>query len=268
MVWNSRRSASKEVMILKDKVGGEKMKINIYQIDMKRDKNRVAFDGLERLEKFQGSSKVDSCIYDQVFSGEVNCESLEGVYHKFNTDLPPGYHARSLSVSDVVEVVESETVKPSFYFCDSIGFKSIEFEPLAPIKKETLRVVLVEPGMLAREAFIGTELSDMQATVDGMIEQYCPFEESISIICNEEGKLCGKDLNRAVYDSDGQIIEIMAGTFFVCSSPADSENFKSLSDEQVQKYLKLFRYPEQFFRVNGEIQTMKYNPEKNKNHER
>jgi len=244
------------------------MKINIYQIDMKRDKNRVAFDGLEHLEKFQGSSIVDSSIYDQVFSGEVNCENLEGVYRIFNTELPPGYHARSLSVSDVVEVVESETIKPSFYFCDSIGFKNIEFNPPSPVQKETLRVVLVEPGKLARETFIGTELADMQATVDGMIEQYCPFEESVSFICDEEGKVCGKDLNRAVYDSDGQIVEIMAGTFFVCASPPDSENFKSLSDEQVQKYLKLFRYPEQFFRVDGEIQAMKYNPEKNKNYER
>jgi len=244
------------------------MKINIYQIDMKRDKNRVAFDGLEHLEKFQGSSIVDSSIYDQVFSGEVNCENLEGVYRIFNTELPPGYHARSLSVSDVVEVVESKTVKPSFYFCDSIGFKSIEFESPAPVKKETLRVVLVEPGKLAREAFIGTELSDMQAVVDGSIEQFCPFDDTIAIICNEEGKVFGKDLNRAIYDENGQMIEIMAGTFFVCSAPPTSENFKSLSDEQTQKYMKLFRYPEQFFRFNEEIKAVKYSPEKNKSYER
>jgi len=244
------------------------MNIIIYQINAQLDKKRVAFDSLERLEQFQSSPKVDSMIYEKVFSGEVDCKNLEAVYQKFNTDQPPEYHARSLSVSDVVEIKEAKNIEPGFYFCDSFGFKKINFEPPDAPAKETLRVVLVEPGKLAREAFIGTELSDMQAVVDGSIEQFYTFDDTIAIICNEEGKVCGKDLNRAIYDEDGQMIEIMAGTFFVCSTPPTSENFKSLSDEQVQKYLKLFRYPEQFFRFNNQIKAVKYSPEKNKNYER
>ena len=43
-----------------------------------------------------------------------------------------------------------------------------------------------------------------------------------------------------------EMLDIIAGKFFVCSAPYDSEHFKGLSDEQMQKYMKLFRYPEQF----------------------
>ncbi len=38
------------------------MKIKIYQVNMERDKNRVAFIGYENLEKFQGSPDVVSKI--------------------------------------------------------------------------------------------------------------------------------------------------------------------------------------------------------------
>ena len=39
----------------------------------------------------------------------------------------------------------------------------------------------------------------MQAVVGGNIEALYPFEEAVSIICNEEGKINGLPLNRAVY---------------------------------------------------------------------
>ena len=46
------------------------MKIKIYQVNMERDENRVAFMGYDSLSKFQGSSDVDSKIYDKVFEGK------------------------------------------------------------------------------------------------------------------------------------------------------------------------------------------------------
>lgn len=59
----------------------------------------------------------------------MDCKSLEDVFVKFNMNHPTGYKARSLSVSDVVEVVADEKVKPGFYFCDSIGYQSVAFDP-------------------------------------------------------------------------------------------------------------------------------------------
>lgn len=51
------------------------MNIRIYQINMKRDTDRLAFMGSELLEKNLGSFAVDSKIYDKVYEGEVSCES-------------------------------------------------------------------------------------------------------------------------------------------------------------------------------------------------
>lgn len=35
-----------------------------------------------------------------------------------------------------------------------------------------------------------------------------------------------------------EMLDIVAGKFFVCAAPSDSENFKGLSDEQMQKYME------------------------------
>ncbi len=64
------------------------MNVRIYQINLKRDTNNIAFMNYESLPKFQGSSEIDSSIYDKVFEGEVVCKSLEDVYQMFNLNHP------------------------------------------------------------------------------------------------------------------------------------------------------------------------------------
>ena len=54
-------------------------------------------------------------------------------------------------------------------------------------------------------------------------------------------------------DEDGNVYVIICGAFFLCSAPPDSENFESLTEEQMERYTKLFQRPELFLRVNGEI---------------
>ena len=342
------------------------MKIKIYQIDMERDEHRIAMMGYEdTLARLNGES-IDPTLYDLVFDGEVEAKDLEAVYAKFNLDHPAGYTGRSMSVSDVVEVVESATAKEGFYFCDSIGFKEIPFQPelTKNALPRTIDVVLVEPGKLARLAKITATLEGMQAVVGGNIEPFYPFEEQVCIVCNEDGKLIGLPLNRAVYayeeqqvdmtyselaaqfraqersgtgrhmlgyivfteDSftepyteeqrtyvvssdnkayrpnmggysiyassldgvdkmvrleqymaaehggkDGwkvercytklqtrEMIEIMAGTFFICD--CSGESFGSLSEEQLKKYTEMFKQPERFLRINGEILALPYSP--------
>lgn len=61
------------------------MDIAIYQVNMGRDHNRVAFQSIDEMERFQGSSEIESEIYDKVFEGEVSCENLEDVYFEKNT---------------------------------------------------------------------------------------------------------------------------------------------------------------------------------------
>ena len=109
-----------------------------------------------------------------------------------------------------------------------------------------MKVLLVEPGKVPRPAEIGNTLEDMQKTVGGLIQAVYPFEEPVALICNEEGKLLGLPLNRSLRDEAGQVYDIVAGTFFLCAAPPDSEHFESLPEEQLTHYQELFRSPELF----------------------
>ena len=91
---------------------------SIYQINTERDDNRICFLGLDTLERFQHSKEVDPVLYDRVYDGKLDCNSLETIYQKFNVDHPADYKGRSLSVSDVVEIRGSDTLNPGFYFVE------------------------------------------------------------------------------------------------------------------------------------------------------
>lgn len=67
--------------------------------------------------------------------------------------------------------------------------------------------------------------------VGGYIEEIAPFPDPVAIICNEEGKIDGLPLNRAIKDEDGDIVDVIAGTFLVVGCNPDESNFASLSDE-------------------------------------
>lgn len=164
---------------------------SIYQINVDRDTANVCFIGMESLEKIKGTKEVNAAAYDRVYDGKMDCISLENIYQKFNVDHPADYKGRSLSVSDVVEIRESDTLNAGFYFVDSIGFKSISFdkslckEPVeASIGK--ISVLLVEPNKYPKMIEIDDTLEAMQEVVGGDIEEYMPFEDEVAIICNEE----------------------------------------------------------------------------------
>ncbi|WP_243111364.1 DUF3846 domain-containing protein [Acutalibacter sp. 1XD8-33] len=245
------------------------MKIKIYQANMERDENRVAFMAYESLAKFQDSPDVDSRIYDKVFEGEVNCFTLEKLYEIFNREHPAGYKGRSMSVSDVVEIVDGTTGKSYFNFSDSFGFQQVSFEPdktqiserfCDGDKAETISVLLIQPGKYPKTVTIEDSLEAMQELVGGDIEEYMPFDDEAAIICNEEGKISGLPLNRAVYDFEHQMIEIMAGDFFICHAPISSEKFLSLPPDLEKKCSEKFRYPEKFVQTDKGIKAIPYKP--------
>ena len=236
------------------------MNIRIYQINMERDLNRIAFCSHDQLEKYQGSSEIDSKIYDKVFEGAVDASDLEDVYRVFNLEHPSEYRGRSLSVSDIVEVIDGGDAEPGFHFCDSFGFQKVDFHPEAARESntDTMRVVLLEPGKPARITDLDRSLEGMQKVVGGYIEACYPFEEEVCIICNEEGKITGLPLNRAVYNDEKEMIDIIAGTAFVCS--IGEEHFESLTQEQAQKYRKQFLHPEVFVRTSQGIKAIPVEP--------
>ena len=107
---------------------------------------------------------------------------------------------------------------------------------------------------------IEDSLEAMQQLVGGDIEEYMPFDDEVAIVCNEEGKIRGEELNRAIYGQDKQMLDIIAGKFFVCYAPIESESFLSMPKELAEKYRERFKYPERFTRTNEGIVAKPYKP--------
>ena len=227
-----------------------------------------------------------------------------------------------------------------------------------------MKVIVLEPMKEAYLAEIENDLSGMQKVVGGYIQGIYPFEEEVCLVVNEEGKINGMHLNRAIYaepeevemsytemrnlfhraedegkhitgyvvfsqesftepyselsrtyaissdnkafqsrmggysiygycldgsdpcvrleqymaaehgGKDGweiercymksdtrQMMDIIAGPCFICD--CSGEDFGSLTDEQIQRHMEQFKYPEHFFKVGDEIKAVPYPPEKN-----
>ena len=125
--------------------------------------------------------------------------------------------------------------------------------------EKKIRVVMLEPGKLAREAEIGTDIDDLQRTVGGLICPFYPYEEMVCIVCNDESKINGMQPNRGVYVGENkQMIDFICGPAFICD--CRGESFGSLSDEQIERYKKEFKYPEYLVKINDELRGIKYRP--------
>ena len=100
-----------------------------------------------------------------------------------------------------------------------------------------MHVLLVEPGKVPEGREISGDLASMQELVGGTIQAIYPFDEPVALICNDEGKLLGMQMNRMLPEMD----DIICGPFFLCGAPPDSEEFTSLSPEQLERYAARFQ---------------------------
>ena len=115
-----------------------------------------------------------------------------------------------------------------------------------------MRVLVVEPEQRPEEREIEDSLNAMQGIVGGLIQPVY-LDGSVVLVCNDEGKLLDLPTNRGLRDKDGQIYDIVFGTFFLCGSPADCDHFISLTPEQIEQYRKMFYTPEMFWGMDGYI---------------
>ena len=122
-----------------------------------------------------------------------------------------------------------------------------------------MNVLVVEPMKEPYLKDIDPGLNSLQQEVGGYIEAIYPYEEPVGLVCNEEGKLDGLPLNRAIYRDDGEMVDIIAGTFLIVGLSED--NFAELPNELAEKYTKLFESPEVFYSENGQIHAQKVEPE-------
>ena len=123
-----------------------------------------------------------------------------------------------------------------------------------PEQPKSLTVLLVEPKQYPKVVEIGSDLSDLQKAVGGYIEVVYPFEEKVGLIVNEEGKMNGLPLNRALRDENGEVYDVVAGSFLVAG--LTEESFASLTQAQINKFEKLFHQPEAFLRMGNRIMAL------------
>lgn len=133
---------------------------------------------------------------------------------------------------------------------------------------EKIKVIIVEPNEYPVVKEINNDLKRLQNIVGGYIEVIYPFkDDEVVVIANEEGKMNGMPLNRGIFD-DGNLIDIVAGTFIICYAPTESENFESLPENLIKKYCEMFKNPECFFHTNEGIFVIPFETEKEKENQK
>ncbi len=117
-------------------------------------------------------------------------------------------------------------------------------------KEYRMTVIAVHPLQKPEVIEIDNTLESLQEFVGGTIDFIYPFADEVGLVVNDEGKILGLPLNRALR-SDGKIYDIIAGSFLVVALKGENEG--SLSQAQQDKYLKFFETPEMFVKINGKL---------------
>ncbi len=146
---------------------------------------------------------------------------------------------------------------------DADDFKEVFFTTEAErVAEPMLDVLLIQPHQPPVSVQIVNTLSALQESVNGHIQAVSPFADPVILICGEEAKIQHQPLNRALYNRDGDLADIIAGPFLIAG--LGEEDFTSLSPELTAKYHKHFEKPEKFYTLCGQIVVQKEEPPKDK----
>ena len=133
-----------------------------------------------------------------------------------------------------------------------------EYRVTVPTEPQKMTVLIVPPMQEPYIKEISTGLEALQKEVGGRIEVVYPFAEPVGLICNDEGKNERMELNRALYDAEDNMYDIIAGTFVLAGLSGD--NFGSLDKDQIKQFSERFAKPEMFMRINGKITAVEVKP--------
>ena len=130
------------------------MKYELYQVDM-RKANTIAFMPYDEIDH----KKVWFKNYDMINLGEINYDRpekiLDYLWEKYNGIGESKYTHRSMSISDVV-VLDEHT--PKAYYCDSFGWKEIDYEYFF---RDLYDSNHVNPDYLSKEKELVKKLADI-----------------------------------------------------------------------------------------------------------
>ena len=120
------------------------------------------------------------------------------------------------------------------------------------MEENTLSVLKIAPGQHPQQVEIDNDLKALQEAVGGSIGASYPFaDDPVAVVYNDDAKLMGLPLNRALWDEDGLMYDVIAGTFLVVG--LGEEDFASLTPEMAQKYEQLFHQPEAFLKLGNRL---------------
>ena len=208
------------------------MNIRIYQINIDRSP-KAAFLNLEALLATMVWSEVDGSIYDLVYDGDFDVCDAEAVYTSFNTEPHEGFKGHSLSVSDVVEM------NGKFLYCDTIGFKQINFTP--PVRMIRGFLLDVQNG-IAEERTVVDSLDSyykmLNCSCIGINRRVIGCEQ-YEIICDEEGTLKDDPKPSACNKAYRMMF---VGSIFVTGLNDDDGNLTSLTDSDVKQIAQHVEY--------------------------
>lgn len=123
---------------------------------------------------------------------------------------------------------------------------AIRYDPSQDIQK-TMTVLVVEPRKPPYTTEIPVGLDGLTAAVDGPIAATYPFTDQVALICNDEGRNMGLELNRALYDGRGQVYDVVPGTFVIAG--LGDGCFTSLPEDMIEKYAQRFQTIEVYAQV-------------------
>ena len=72
--------------------------------------------------------------YRIAYDGQLDTNDPEAIYARCNVNHPSGYNGHSLSMSDVVELYDTQGSE--YHYCDRFGFQKISFE--SPEQTQTM----------------------------------------------------------------------------------------------------------------------------------
>lgn len=116
-----------------------------------------------------------------------------------------------------------------------------------------MRILIIKPSQKPEVREIDGTLESMQGIVGGLLQAIYPYEQPVALVANDEGKVLGLPPNRGLRDEDGELYDIICGTFFIVGALVNSESFASLTNEQTQYFSEMFATPEMFLTINGHL---------------
>lgn len=132
---------------------------------------------------------------------------------------------------------------------------------------DTITVLVIEPGLTPEIRRIPTganaELAGLQDIVGGFIEAV-PLAPHVSCYVNDEGKIQGLTPNRTLREGgapDGDIIDVVFGTFVITGYDPRTGRDVGLTDKQAEHWERVFHQPEAMYRTpNGRIGMIPIHP--------